>query len=247
MCTMEDVPTAAPAVHNVKDTMEDAPINTDMSRSPFCPPSSPIDVVPIVAVEFFMAAPNSQFVCAEDQHAFGVTSGAERFSFGFLNTTKEVTMEGKKINGIKEQLEEGKASVEALYGRKRRTPLHSSTSLERNICLGQETRSSNHPREPKSNSLEADNLKGNYVHLNVSPIRGLHKFKVKKSYPSNTLDYSRSLQEELKKCIKVLEEQIPFDELSVQGDLSYAEHTTQIRYIKLQKSYKKQGDQNVQS
>jgi len=60
MCTMEDVPTAAPAVHNVKDTMEDAPINTDMSRSPFCPPSSPIDVVPIVAVEFFMAAPNSQ-------------------------------------------------------------------------------------------------------------------------------------------------------------------------------------------
>ncbi|WVZ94117.1 hypothetical protein U9M48_040053 [Paspalum notatum var. saurae] len=67
MCTMEDVPTAAPAVHNVKDTMEDAPINTDMSRSPFCPPSSPIDVVPIVAVEFFMAAPNSQIVCAEDQ------------------------------------------------------------------------------------------------------------------------------------------------------------------------------------
>ncbi|WVZ63218.1 hypothetical protein U9M48_012864 [Paspalum notatum var. saurae] len=61
MCTMEDVPTAAPAVHNVKDTMEDAPINTDMSRSPFCPPSSPIDVVPIVAVEFFMAAPNSQY------------------------------------------------------------------------------------------------------------------------------------------------------------------------------------------
>ncbi|WVZ94118.1 hypothetical protein U9M48_040054 [Paspalum notatum var. saurae] len=71
MCTMEDVPTAAPAVHNVKDTMEDAPINTDMSRSPFCPPSSPIDVVPIVAVEFFMAAPNSQIVCAEDQR--GVT------------------------------------------------------------------------------------------------------------------------------------------------------------------------------
>ncbi|WVZ97878.1 hypothetical protein U9M48_043386 [Paspalum notatum var. saurae] len=60
-------PLLPPAVHNVKDTMEDAPINTDMSRSPFCPPSSPIDVVPIVAVEFFMAAPNSQFVCAEDQ------------------------------------------------------------------------------------------------------------------------------------------------------------------------------------
>ncbi|WVZ80308.1 hypothetical protein U9M48_027798 [Paspalum notatum var. saurae] len=90
MCTMEDVPTAAPAVHNVKDTMEDAPINTDMSRSPFCPPSSPIDVVPIVAVEFFMAAPNSQY-------AFGVIGGAERFSFGFLNTTKEVTMEVEPI------------------------------------------------------------------------------------------------------------------------------------------------------
>ncbi|WVZ84714.1 hypothetical protein U9M48_031708 [Paspalum notatum var. saurae] len=66
MCTMEDVPTAAPAVHNVKDTMEDAPINTDMSRSPFCPPLSPIDVVPIVAVEFFMAAPNSQ--CEDSSH-----------------------------------------------------------------------------------------------------------------------------------------------------------------------------------
>ncbi|WVZ63313.1 hypothetical protein U9M48_012954 [Paspalum notatum var. saurae] len=62
MCTMEDVPTAAPAIHNVNDTMEDAPINTDMSRSPCCPPSSPIDVVPIVAVESFMAAPNSQCV-----------------------------------------------------------------------------------------------------------------------------------------------------------------------------------------
>ncbi|WVZ84228.1 hypothetical protein U9M48_031280, partial [Paspalum notatum var. saurae] len=60
MCTMEDVPTPAPAAHNVKDTMEDALINTDMSRSPFYPPSLPIDVVPIVAVEFFMAAPNSQ-------------------------------------------------------------------------------------------------------------------------------------------------------------------------------------------
>ncbi|WVZ97411.1 hypothetical protein U9M48_042951 [Paspalum notatum var. saurae] len=51
MCTMEDVPTAAPAVHNVKDTMEDAPINTDMSRSPFAlrrhpstlSPSSPLN------------------------------------------------------------------------------------------------------------------------------------------------------------------------------------------------------------
>ncbi|WVZ93869.1 hypothetical protein U9M48_039822 [Paspalum notatum var. saurae] len=35
---------------------------------------------------------------------------------------------------------------------------------------------------------------------------------------------------QLKKCLKVPEEQILHDELSVQGDLSYAEHTTQIRH-----------------
>ncbi|WVZ89425.1 hypothetical protein U9M48_035837 [Paspalum notatum var. saurae] len=52
--------TAAPAVRDVKDTMEGTPINADMGRVPRCPPSSPIDVVPIVADEFFMAAPNSQ-------------------------------------------------------------------------------------------------------------------------------------------------------------------------------------------
>ncbi|WVZ64059.1 hypothetical protein U9M48_013630 [Paspalum notatum var. saurae] len=59
--------TAAPAVRDVKDTMDGTPINADMGRAPRCPPSSPVDVVPIVADEFFMAAPNSQFVCAEDQ------------------------------------------------------------------------------------------------------------------------------------------------------------------------------------
>ncbi|WVZ58105.1 hypothetical protein U9M48_008411, partial [Paspalum notatum var. saurae] len=145
MCTMEDVPTAAPAVHNVKDTMEDAPINTDMSRSPFCPPSSPIDVVPIVAVEFFMAAPNSQFVCAEDQ----------QLSLKYFGLLKILARRSEVVY----QLE----------------------SLAR--------------------------------------LSDVHN---------------------LKKCIKVLEEQIPFDELGVQGDLSYAEHTTRIGYIKLQKSYKKQ-------
>ncbi|WVZ81799.1 hypothetical protein U9M48_029140 [Paspalum notatum var. saurae] len=52
--------TAAPAVHDVKDTMGGALINADMSRAPRCTPSSPIDVAPIVADEFFMAAPNFQ-------------------------------------------------------------------------------------------------------------------------------------------------------------------------------------------
>ena len=41
---------------------------------------------------------------------------------------------------------------------------------------------------------------------------------------------------QMKKCLKVPKEHKLLDELNVQDDLTYAEHPTQIRYIKGQKS-----------
>jgi hypothetical protein len=51
---------------------------------------------------------------------------------------------------------------------------------------------------------------------------------------------------QLKKCLRVPEEQLPMEELSVQGDLTYTEYPHQdYRYPNL--SYQEQSDQNMQS
>ncbi|WVZ76252.1 hypothetical protein U9M48_024240 [Paspalum notatum var. saurae] len=84
--------------------------------------------------------------------------------------------------------------------------------------------------------------KSNYVNLKVSSIRGLRRLKFGEL--SHTLEYSRSLQEEvklfirqnchwLKKFLRVSGLHVQLDDLNVQDDLTYAEHPTQIRHIKL--------------
>jgi hypothetical protein len=82
------------------------------------------------------------------------------------------------------------------------------------------------------------------VYLKVSPLRGMKRFKVKgKLSPrfigpfmifrrvgemslSDVLNVFHISQ--LKKCLRVPEEQLPMEELSVQGDLTYTEYSLKI-------------------
>jgi hypothetical protein len=91
-----------------------------------------------------------------------------------------------------------------------------------------------------------------YVYLKVSPIRGLRRFKVKgklspryiglfrilerKGEVAYQLELPERLSEvhnmfhisQLKKCLRVPEEQLPLKELDVQEDLTYTEHPIKI-------------------
>ncbi|WVZ97433.1 hypothetical protein U9M48_042972 [Paspalum notatum var. saurae] len=93
---------------------------------------------------------------------------------------------------------------------------------------------------------------GDYVYLKVSPIRGLRRFKVKGKLapryigPFKIIDrkgevaYQLELPDrlsgvhdvfhvsQLKKCLRVPEEQLREDELNVQDDLTYTEYPVQI-------------------
>jgi hypothetical protein len=90
------------------------------------------------------------------------------------------------------------------------------------------------------------------VYLIVSPIRGLRRFKVKgklspcyigpfkilerKGEVSYQLELPARLSDvhnvfhmsQLKKCLRVPEEQLPLEELNVQDDLTYTEHPIKI-------------------
>jgi hypothetical protein len=92
---------------------------------------------------------------------------------------------------------------------------------------------------------------GDYVYLKVSPLRGMRRFKVKgKSFPRfigpfrvfrrvGEMAYQLELPDnlsdvhdvfhvsQLKKCLRVHEEQLPMEDLSVQDDLTYAEYPHQ--------------------
>jgi hypothetical protein len=93
---------------------------------------------------------------------------------------------------------------------------------------------------------------GDYVYLKVSPLRGMRRFKVKgKLSPryigpflifrrvgemAYQLELPATLSDvhnvfhvsQLKKCLRVPEEQLPMEELSVQGDLTYTEYPIKI-------------------
>jgi hypothetical protein len=90
------------------------------------------------------------------------------------------------------------------------------------------------------------------VYLKVSPLRGMRRFKVKgKLSPryigpflifrrvvemAYQLELPASLSDvhnvfhvsQLKKCLRIPEEQLPMEELSVQGDLTYTEYPIKI-------------------
>ena len=93
---------------------------------------------------------------------------------------------------------------------------------------------------------------GEYVYLKVSPLRGMKRFKVKGKLsprfigPSmifrrvGEMAYQLELPHilsdvhnvfhvsQLKKCLRVPEEQLPMEELSAQGDLTYTEYPIKI-------------------
>jgi len=93
---------------------------------------------------------------------------------------------------------------------------------------------------------------GDYVYLKVSPMRGLRKFKVKGKLAPRYIRPFQILQRrgevayqlelppqladvhnvflvsQLKKCLRVPEEQIPMEELEVQEDMSYEECAVRI-------------------
>jgi hypothetical protein len=90
------------------------------------------------------------------------------------------------------------------------------------------------------------------VYLKVSPLRGMRRFKVKGKLsprfigpfkvfrrvgeiayqlelPDNLSDVHNVFHvSQLKKCLHVPEEQLPTEELSVQGDLTYTEYPIKI-------------------
>jgi hypothetical protein len=91
---------------------------------------------------------------------------------------------------------------------------------------------------------------GDFVYLKVSPIKGVRRFKVKGKLATNMLvriRFSRSVEKwpislpedlsvvhdvfhvsQLKKCLRVPEEQSPVEGLEIQEDLTYIEKPTQI-------------------
>jgi hypothetical protein len=93
---------------------------------------------------------------------------------------------------------------------------------------------------------------GDHVYLKVSPLRGMRRFKVKGKFSPRFIGpflilkrvgevaYQLKLHDhladvhdvfqvsQLKKCLRVPEEQLPMDDLSVQDDLTYAEYPIKI-------------------
>jgi hypothetical protein len=93
---------------------------------------------------------------------------------------------------------------------------------------------------------------GDHVYLKVSPIRGMRRFKVKGklsprfigpflilkrvgevAYQLELPDHLSDVHDvfhvsQLKKCLRVPEEQLPMEDLSVQDDLTYTEYTIKI-------------------
>jgi hypothetical protein len=93
---------------------------------------------------------------------------------------------------------------------------------------------------------------GDYVHLKMSPLRGMRRFKVKGklsprfigpflilrrvgevAYQLELPDHLADVHDvihvsQLKKCLRVPEEQLPMEDLSVQEDLTYAEYPINI-------------------
>jgi hypothetical protein len=95
-------------------------------------------------------------------------------------------------------------------------------------------------------------VEGDHVYLKVSPIHGMRRFKVKgkisprfigpfkilkrvgeMAYQLELPDHLSDVHDvfhvsQLKKCLRVLEEQLLMEQLSVQGDLTYTEYPIKI-------------------
>ncbi|WVZ93536.1 hypothetical protein U9M48_039507 [Paspalum notatum var. saurae] len=127
------------------------------------------------------------------------------------------------------------APFEALYGRRCRTPVNWSELGER-VTFGPNLKSySDKRRRP----LVFE--KGDHVCLQVSPMKGVHWFRVKgKLAPRYIVAYRLELPphlaaihdvfhvSQLKKCLRVPEEVIDASQLQVEPDLTYEEQPIKI-------------------
>jgi hypothetical protein len=66
---------------------------------------------------------------------------------------------------------------------------------------------------------------GDHVYLKVSPMRGIRRFNMKGKLAPRYIVFHVS---QLKKCLRVSEEQAPLEGLEVQEDLTYTEHPVKI-------------------
>jgi hypothetical protein len=158
--------------------------------------------------------------------------------------------------------------IEALYGRKCRTPLYWDQTGERQFfgpkIIHEEEEQVRQIREnlriaqsrQKSYTDTWRRLlefkEGDHVYLKVSPIRGMRRFKVKGklsprfiepflilkrlrevAYQLELPDYLADVHDvfhvsQLKKCLRVPEEQLPMEDLSIQDNLTYTEYPIKI-------------------
>jgi hypothetical protein len=120
--------------------------------------------------------------------------------------------------------------------------------VRENLCVTQSRQKSYADHRRRELSFEV----GDFVYLKVSPMRGLRRFKVwgklaprfigpfkileKRCEVAYQLELAPQLSDvhdvfhvsQLKKCLRVPEEQIPMEDLDVKEDLSYQEHLVRI-------------------
>ncbi|WVZ76601.1 hypothetical protein U9M48_024565 [Paspalum notatum var. saurae] len=143
-----------------------------------------------------------------------------------------------------------KSPLEALYGKRCRTPLFWNQTGEKqeNLRVAQSRQRSYVDVRRRDLSFKVDD----HVYLKVSPIRVIRRFNMKgklapryigpfkilekKGEVANRLELPPSLSgvhdvfhvSQLKKCLRVPEEQAPLEGLELQEDLTYTEHPVKI-------------------
>jgi hypothetical protein len=160
------------------------------------------------------------------------------------------------------------APFEMLYGRRCRTPLFWSEArkwkvfgpnilqeAEKQVCMVRENLRLAQSRQKSCADHRRRELRfevGDFVYVNVSPMRGLRQFKVrgklaptfigpfklleKRGEVAYQLELVQPLSDvhdvfhvsQLKKCLLVPEEQIPMEDLDAKEDLSYQEYPVKI-------------------
>jgi hypothetical protein len=140
------------------------------------------------------------------------------------------------------------APFEALYGRKCRTPLYWNQTeesqvfgpeilqeAEKQVQIIRENLKTTQSRQKSY----ADNRRrelifevGDFLYLKVSPMRGMER-KGEVAYQLELPDSLSDVHDvfhvsQLKKCLRVPEEQLPMEELNVKEDLTYSEYPIRI-------------------
>jgi hypothetical protein len=160
------------------------------------------------------------------------------------------------------------SQFEVLYGRKCQTPLFWNEpgenqvfgpeilrEAERQVQVVRENLQLAQSRQKSYVDHRRRNLSfkvGDFVYLKVSPMRGLHRFKIRGKLAPRFIGPFKILEQrgevayqlelppqlsdvhdvfhvsQLRKCFRVLEEQIPLEEVTVGEDLTYQEYPLKI-------------------